>query len=202
MKLRVGLVLTLVAAAAVRTGAQATSPGAQAPATQPAPKPMQIVGVEATRVLLDVVVRDGKDNPVTDLQATDFEVFEDGVRQQVDLFEVTGSPTPVAAAPQPAVAAPAPATATPAPPRRQEVALIAFVFDRLSPEARPGQDSSPHLPRRGPSADDRVGVFLIDLSLVTLRATPMTPSSSGRPSSGAASGRPPPTRRAAAGNAT
>jgi VWFA-related protein len=170
MRFRVTLVLTLVATAAVGTGAQAISPGAQAPPAEPAPKPIQVFGVEATRVLLDVVVRDGKDNPVTDLQAVDFEVFEDGVRQQVDLFEVTGSPAP-AAAPPPAAAAPAPAAPPPTPPRRQEVALIAFVFDRLSPEARNlATKAALTYLEGGRRQDDRVGVFLIDLSLVTLQS--------------------------------
>lgn len=33
-------------------------------------------------VLVDVVVRDRKDNPLLDLTPADFEVFEDGVRQE------------------------------------------------------------------------------------------------------------------------
>jgi VWFA-related protein len=40
----------------------------------------------ATAILVDVVVRDKKGAPVTDLSAADFEVFEDGVPQQLDSF--------------------------------------------------------------------------------------------------------------------
>ena len=40
----------------------------------------------ATAILVDVVVRDRKGRPVTDLSADDFEVAEDGVAQKVDTF--------------------------------------------------------------------------------------------------------------------
>jgi VWFA-related protein len=40
----------------------------------------------ATAILVDVVVRDKREQPVTDLSAADFEVMEDGVRQRVDTF--------------------------------------------------------------------------------------------------------------------
>ena len=40
----------------------------------------------ATAILVDVVVRDRKGRPVTDLIADDFEVYEDGVGQKVDTF--------------------------------------------------------------------------------------------------------------------
>ena len=93
MRFGLGLALTLVAVAA--PSAQTT---AQAPPTPtPTPATVQTFGVEASRVLLDVIVRDGKDNPMIDLEAADFEVYEDGVRQRVDLFEVD----PVGRADQP-----------------------------------------------------------------------------------------------------
>ncbi len=47
-----------------------------------------IFSARATRVLLDVVVRDRKGRLVVDLGAADFEVREDGVRQIVDSFRV------------------------------------------------------------------------------------------------------------------
>src|SRR4030081_6892 len=39
-----------------------------------------------TAILVDVVVRDRKGRPVTDLSAADFDVAEDGVPQKVDPF--------------------------------------------------------------------------------------------------------------------
>ncbi|MGH9372096.1 MAG: VWA domain-containing protein [Vicinamibacterales bacterium] len=39
-----------------------------------------------TAILVDVVVRDGKGRPVTDLSAADFQVAEDGVAQTLDTF--------------------------------------------------------------------------------------------------------------------
>ncbi len=39
-----------------------------------------------TAILVDVVVRDRKGRPVTDLTGADFEVAEDGVLQKVDTF--------------------------------------------------------------------------------------------------------------------
>jgi VWFA-related protein len=161
MRLRLCLALTLVAVASGPLTAQA-------PPAPPAPA-IQTFGVEASRVLLDVVVRDGKDNPVKDLTASDFGVYEDGVLQKVDLFqrppEPTAAETPAAAEP----AAPQPGPARPAPPR-PEIALIAFVFDRLSPESRDlaRKSALTYLEGRRRRAD-RVGVFLIDQSLITVQ---------------------------------
>ncbi|HYE73622.1 MAG TPA: hypothetical protein VEF04_09825, partial [Blastocatellia bacterium] len=46
------------------------------------------VRVGTVEVSLDVVVRDKKGRPVKDLSAADFEVYEDGVRQQVESFRL------------------------------------------------------------------------------------------------------------------
>ena len=164
MRLVPSLALTLLAAASVRLAAQAPPPAT------PAPPTVQTFGVEASRVLLDVIVRDGKDNPVTDLEAADFEVYEDGVRQRVDLFEVIRSPESLSPAP-PAGTGPAAPGAAPRSRERAEVALIAFVFDRLSPNARNLAKQAALTYLEGSQRDsDRVGVFLIDLSLITLQS--------------------------------
>src|SRR5205085_10989771 len=52
-------------------------------APQSSPQHSQKVAVSTAEVRLDVVVRDKKGHPVKDLNASDFEVYEDGVRQQV-----------------------------------------------------------------------------------------------------------------------
>ena len=163
MRLVLTLALTLVGAVAVPLTGQAPPPAT------PARPGIQTFGVEATRVLLDIVVRDGKDNPVTDLEAADFEVYEDGVRQRVDLFEVIRSPEPSSPAP-PAETGPAAPGAVPRSRERTEVALIAFVFDRLSPDARNLAKKAALTYLEGSQRDsDRVGVFLIDLSLITVQ---------------------------------
>jgi VWFA-related protein len=126
-------------------------------------------------VVVDVVVRDGRGRPVTDLQASDFELFEDGVAQEIADVLLANAPagadgqkagkqqTPAA---RPADAA-SPAAVTdvtdPLLPRP-----IALVFDRLSPEARAlaHKAALSYLDTRGPL--DPTGVFLIDLSLRTL----------------------------------
>ena len=133
---------------ALLLGAWPLHPGALAgpqAAPQAAPQadvPTFSVGTAA--VTLDVVVRDKKGNAVRDLKASDFEVFEDGVKQRIESFNVYGLPIGegVAKANTPAAA---PAAATPSVPAAAPVApedtnkqpqVIAFVFDRLSASAR------------------------------------------------------------------
>src|SRR3954452_16799810 len=60
-----------------------------------AQEPQRAIGTVkegVTAVLVDVVVRDRRGQPVRDLKAADFEILEDGVQQQV------GSFTPILAA--------------------------------------------------------------------------------------------------------
>jgi VWFA-related protein len=135
----------------------------------PTPQTVETFGVEAKRVLLDVVVRDKHDEPVTDLEKSDFEVYEDGEPQQIDLFEVIQAPEPAAPV-EPAEAAEAAPGPAPAPSREPEIALIAFVFDRLSPDARSqAKKAALTYLEGGRRESDRVGVFVIDLSLITLQ---------------------------------
>jgi hypothetical protein len=46
------------------------------------------VVVNTDEVLFDVVVRDKRGRVVNDLTASDFEVYEDGVRQEIDSFRL------------------------------------------------------------------------------------------------------------------
>jgi VWFA-related protein len=86
--------LVLLAAASLGASAQ----------TPPAPTfPAQV-----EQVTVDVVVTDGKGQPVTDLTRENLEVFEDGVRQPIasfDLFQIASAPA-AAAVTAAAVAAP------------------------------------------------------------------------------------------------
>src|SRR5436309_8836051 len=102
-------ILALPAVPVVGTGPQ------DAPAVPQRPAEVPTFGVGTAAVTLDVVVRDKKGRAVRDLKTSDFEVFEDGVKQTIDSFRVFGRPLedPAPVAPRPA-AAPAPGPA-PAP---------------------------------------------------------------------------------------
>ncbi len=120
-----------------------------------------------TAVLVDVVVRDRRGQPVRDLTAADFEILEDGVPQAL------GSFTPVfnaVAPPSPAKAPAAPAPAKPAAGTPEAAAqgplVTALVFDRLSPEARQIAVKAAQGYIGGKEqTGSHVGIFSIDLSL-------------------------------------
>src|SRR5260221_10851797 len=65
--------------------------------------------VEATSVVVDVIVTDKKGRPVTNLNANDFRVYEEGKEQKVTTF----APPNPAAYTEPAAVAPKSATSTP-----------------------------------------------------------------------------------------
>jgi VWFA-related protein len=119
-------------------------------------------------VLVDVVVRDKRGQPVRDLSVSDFEVLEDGVPQKI------GSFTPVFEN-APAPAAPAPA----APPRERSATptgtptavgsgpiVTALVFDRLSPEAqRMAVTAAQNYLGTKEEVPNYIGIFGVDLAL-------------------------------------
>jgi VWFA-related protein len=123
----------------------------------------------ATAILVDVVVRDRRGRPVTDLTAADFEIAEDGVAQQVDTFTRVmrgggigvgvawrSSATTISVGSPPGDPDAADATET----VDREPAVTALVFDHLSPESlRLAQRATlQYVPTSGAS-DVRIGVF-------------------------------------------
>jgi len=84
--------------------ADAPQAGAQAPAAPQGDTPQQPTfraGINFVRV--DVIVNDGKGEPITSLTQTDFEVFEDGKPQTIEQFRlvrVDGNPPPGAPPPR------------------------------------------------------------------------------------------------------
>ena len=122
-----------------------------------------------TAVLVDVVVRDKRGQPVRDLQQADFEVVEDGVPQEIASFTrmfdgavMTASALRAAPVPAPAagVGAPLPASSGPA--------VTAVVFDRLNPEARRlAVKAAQDYLGANEQAADYIGVFGIDLALTS-----------------------------------
>jgi VWFA-related protein len=131
-------------------------------------------GVGTAAVTLDVVVRDKKGRAVRDLKASDFAVFEDGVKQTIESFRVFGRPRDDAADETPkAASAPSPASpsAPPAPsPTETRPQVIAFVFDRLSADARnTAHKAALTYLDQGHVEGDFVGIFAIDLALRTIQ---------------------------------
>ena len=155
------------------------SPRAQTPPQTP-PRASGTVQATATAVLVDVVVRDRRGQPVTDLTPADFEVFEDGVLQDigaVTLYTPEGvRPSPAGAAPSAPTPAPVTPTAKPETEPPPEP-IIALVFDRLTPEARAFAHKAAlgYIGQAGESKS-LVGVFGIDLSLITYQTYTRDPA--------------------------
>src|SRR5688572_20902149 len=103
---------------------------------QTPPSPRSGFQVSTTAVVVDVVVRDAKGRPITDLKASDFELLEDDVRQRIASVELiapgrvppksgTDARAREAAEPTPPPTADAPAAEAARP------TVIALVFHRL-----------------------------------------------------------------------
>src|SRR6266498_2590558 len=134
---------------------------------------VDVVKIRANEVSLDIVVRDKKGRPVRDLTAADFEVYEDGVRQQIGSFRfvlrqpteggnTTAGATSVREGPAPGVAAPRDVTSP---------GVIALVFDRLSPEARAlARKAGLAYAEEGITSGGFTGVFGIDQALRTIQS--------------------------------
>ena len=147
------------------------SPGrAQEPAPRRAPGTLT-EGV--TAVLVDVVVRDKRGQPVRDLTEADFEILEDGVPQPLGSFTPVfeGAISPPGSQPPPSAGA-APATASAAgspPPAAANPLVTAIVFHGLSPEGRRRavQAAQSYVGDREELAN-YIGIFGIDLTLSPL----------------------------------
>jgi VWFA-related protein len=128
------------------------------PAAEERSIPTTSFAVSTERVKVDVVVRDKKDAVLRGLTAADLELYEDGVRQNVDSFEFVERRR---VEPASALASAAAAT-TPA--------FVAVAFDRLSPAARSfaQQAALGYLDRALP-VRSWMGVFSIDRGLSTLQ---------------------------------
>lgn len=115
--------------------------GAQQPSPSPARSPANFESF-STAVLVDVVVRDGKGRPVTDLTAADFELKEDGTPQAIGSFTRVSRGSGIGI--NVAVKDPGAVTSvgSPAPPEDgtpeaedRHPSVTALVFDALSSEA-------------------------------------------------------------------
>src|SRR5690349_14575079 len=136
--------------------------GAQQP---PAQRAERTLNEGVTAVLVDVVVRDKRGQPVRDLTAADFELLEDGVPQTIGSFSVF-APASAAGTPTTATAPSAPDAAGLSPPVNAGPAVTALVFDRLTPEARAlaVQAAQAYLGTKEETAN-YIGIFGIDNAL-------------------------------------
>jgi VWFA-related protein len=178
-------VLALLAVAPVVTlglaAAGMTSPAPQAAPAPEVPQAGPTVGVTASRVAVDLVVRDKKGRLVRDLEASEIDVLEDGAPQEVLSVRFVDAVGGARALPQgpparppsaaPAASAPGAGPGPAAAPQADEHPLfLAFLFDRLSPQARRNAyDAAVEWLRRPAPAKRYVGVFRIDQTLETLR---------------------------------
>jgi VWFA-related protein len=135
-----------------------------------------LIEVQAAEVSVDFVARDRKGRIVRDLKPNEIEVFEDGVRQDVGLFQLVTSVLPAEAppvsmpGPGPRAAAGLPAVGPAGPEDAEREAVVALVFDRLGPEARVNAKNAADEWLKLPAVAGRqVGVFRIDRGLVQLQ---------------------------------
>ena len=169
--------LAALTVAALAAG-PASFPPAGAWAQAPAAPEVPVFGSSTAAVVVDVVVRDKKGKLVRDLTAADFTILEDGAAQAVESLRVVDTApaaeeagaVPVSAPPAP----PASRTAAAPPPAKVErtgaPSIIAFVFDRLSVNARKtAEKAALSYADRGYVEGDLVAVFTIDLALHTLQ---------------------------------
>jgi VWFA-related protein len=136
----VGVIVTVMALA----GFSPARPLAQVAPQSAPPQEKPAYESGATAVLVDVVVRDKRGVPVTDLDAADFEIREDGVRQQLGSFTRVSRGAGIAinvGRRQPdtltLVTPPESAAGGGAAAEKDDAipAVTALVFDALSPEA-------------------------------------------------------------------
>lgn len=136
------------------------------------PQDVEKIVVATSEVMLDAVVKDKKGHPVKDLASSDFEVYEDGVLQQITSFRlVTRESQAVTRESQ----AKADSTndarkGSPARPTENRLGAVALVFDRLSPDARArARAAALEYLDQELAADEFVGVFAINLSLQVMQ---------------------------------
>ena len=157
-----------------------TGTAQQPPARSDAAEPTTV-----SAILVDVVVRDRRGEPVAGLTAEDFEITEDGVPQTIgSLTPIFKSPSPPSGASAPQGQAPSPAAAasdqpsgaSPAQAAAQAAAqevpeVIALVFDRLTADGRAlaHTASMKYLNATTGTSRHHMGVFAIDLSLLPLQ---------------------------------
>lgn len=126
------------------------------------------VRISSEEVLLDIVARDKKGRPVSDLKAEDIEVYEDGVKQQINSFRKVEQSTLAEAANTPNNT-PGAAPSNTVDPLRQ-VNLVTMIFERLNNESRLlARDSAREFLKSELRRNVMVAVFALDQRLRVLQ---------------------------------
>ncbi|MEO6238628.1 MAG: VWA domain-containing protein [Vicinamibacterales bacterium] len=158
--------------AAVAAGLALTLTAGAAQQQPPAQRAAGTLREGVTAVLVDVVVRDKRGQPVHDLAQADFEVLEDGVPQTIGAFtpvfegaglrQATTALVPAAAG----SAAAASGSGGGAAPAAGGPVVTALVFDRLGPEARQlAVKAAMGYIGAQTETPSYIGIFGVDLSL-------------------------------------
>jgi VWFA-related protein len=148
------------------------------------PQKPDAVVVTTGEVLLDAVVRDKKGRLIRDLGASDFEIYEDGVRQEISSFKFisnsttekdpdsdnVGNEQSKQANQQGLRNDSQPTKSARDKSEPQNVSAIALVFDRLTPEARArATQAALNFMQESTNKEELYGVFLTDLSVAVLQ---------------------------------
>ena len=132
-------------------------------------QPEQRLAIGISEVVVDVVVRDKKGQPVKGLTATDFELTEDGVPQQITssrMVTVEASATTSSTATAPTTTTGNVTGSLEAP----RVTAVAMIFDRLSPEDKTrARDAALSFVGDNMKLDALGCVYSIDLSMKVLQ---------------------------------
>jgi VWFA-related protein len=131
----------------------------------PAQRAVEADATNVTAIVVDVVVRDKQGNPVAGLTADDFQIFEDGVRQDVgSLTAVSKPPMSAPATARTVAAAPGESIGEAA---KKAPEVLALVFDRLSADGRTfAFKAAMQYVGEGKVSNNVVAVFGIDQSLI------------------------------------
>jgi VWFA-related protein len=166
--------LTVIGIVMLTAGAAGVARERQQPSQQPA-QAASGSPTEVRAILVDVVVRDRRGDPVRDLKESEFEIYENGERQDIGSFtpiflSEAASPPPAAAAPSPPAAASVPAAQATANEISRAPEIIALVFDRLTADSRTlaYRAATKYLGDRE-VANNYLAVYAIDLTLMPLQ---------------------------------
>jgi len=156
----VGLVVSIVSSLLITAFGQTPTTSNQ--------QNQQTLTIGTVEIPLDIVVRDKKGRPVRDLTRADFEVYEDGVKQQIESFQLVSRDEQRKATTKGGTVEVNAASNPTAP---ENMSVTALVFDRLRPEARNmAHKAAQAYAQEGMKGDDYAGVFAIDLSLRTIQS--------------------------------